>query len=631
MNSLKRAIVSVSVILGIGILFIPNLTFAATLEVVKKYPTNDPFYEEQWYLDKINIRQAWKYTTGSSKIVIAVIDSGVDIDHPDLKDNIWINQNEQKDGIDNDRNGYIDDINGWDFIKNSSNPRPKLSKNNVNTESLDHGTIVAGIIAAKGNNNLGISGISWHSKIMPLRVLDSQGNGDISDIVEAVYYAINNKADIINLSFAGTKNDPRLEEAIKRAKDKNIMVVAAAGNEGFMNIDNQFLAYQKEYINGVNITTGNVDNDKQIEIITAPAKSYYPTIKIFDSQGTLESFFYAYDENFRGGVNVATGDIDGDGIDEIITGAGFTGGPQVRIFDSRGSVKGQFFAYDKNSRNGVTVATGDIDGDGIDEIITGAGFNEKPIIKIFDAQGNLQGQFFAYAEHFRGGVNVATGDTNGDGIDEIITGAGVTGGPHVRIFNTKGVVQGQFFAYAEHFRGGVNVATGKIVSEEISEIITGSGENIAPYIRIKSLNSKKTAVNLNKFSIYPICYTSDAGNLIGISSSDVDNRRSIFSNYGERCVDFTAPGEFFFGLKNTMNDLQNEYYGGYWSGTSFSAPVATGTIALIKSMDKTLTTDEIIDILIDSSDKSKLKEGESMYGNINVGRAIKLIKEGRQL
>ena len=155
---------------------------------------------------------------------------------------------------------------------------------------------------------------------------------------------------------------------------------------------------------------------------------------------------------------MAAGDVDGDGIMEIITGAGFSGGPHVRIFDQNGNLQSQFFAYADTFRGGVNVAAGDVDGDGIMEIITGAGDTGGPQVRVFSNKGALKAQFFAYHESFRGGVQVASGDMYGDGAYEIITGAGNGGGPQVRVFSLKGNVRSQFFAYLDNFRGGVNVA-----------------------------------------------------------------------------------------------------------------------------------------------------------------------------
>jgi len=170
------------------------------------YLPNDTFYNEAWYLKKIRVSQAWDITRGGSDdIVIAVLDTGVDINHPDLKNNIWINKGEvPADGIDNDQDGYIDNYYGWDFVANLPDPSPKF--NGEFTEAaIHHGTLVAGLIAATGDNNEGVVGVAFKSKIMPLRVLDSQGNGSVEAVIRAVDFAINHRADIINLSFVGRK------------------------------------------------------------------------------------------------------------------------------------------------------------------------------------------------------------------------------------------------------------------------------------------------------------------------------------------------------------------------------------------------------------------------------------------
>ncbi|MCF7860256.1 hypothetical protein K9M09_01395 [Patescibacteria group bacterium] len=160
---------------------------------------------------------------------------------------------------------------------------------------------------------------------------------------------------------------------------------------------------------------------------------------------------------FKGSVSLAVGDINGDKLPEIVIGAGPGGGPQVRAFDFNGRPILNFFAYDKNFRGGVNVAVGDVNGDGKAEIITGAGPGGGPHVRYFNEKGGVLGGFFAYDENFRGGVNVAAGDINKDGKAEIITGAGPGGGPQVRYFNDKGVARGSFFAYDEHFRDGISV------------------------------------------------------------------------------------------------------------------------------------------------------------------------------
>ncbi len=604
---------------------------------------SDTYYGKQWYLEKIKAPEAWNEVRGEGNIVIAILDSGVQIDHPDLRDNIWRNADELPDnGIDDDKNGFIDDVNGWDFVNNTSDPSPKF-KEGFTEAGILHGTIVAGVAAASGNNAAGVAGVAWKAKIMALKVLGDAGEGNSNNVVKAIDYAIANGADVINLSFTGFGFSQSLDDAIKRAYDAGIIVVAAAGNEegdeggysldktpmypacndggnenrvigvaatdtidqkavfssfGFNCVDiaapglsfygtmvyapsrqadgRYFNKYYDGYWSGTSMATpiisaavalieeanpglnrsgvvktllGTADNinrlnprylnqlgkgrlnlyaavssakdalkKKAVRLLLAPYSGYPGIVKITGKNGKTEGEFKAYAGNFLGGADVASGDIDGDGNDEIITGAGAGGGPHVRVFDERGNLKGQFFAYGENFRGGVNVATCDIDGNGAAEIITGAGFGGGPQVRIFDGYGNVKGQFFAYNKNFRGGVYAVCGDVDGDGRVEIVTGTGKSGGPQVRIFNANGVAEGQFFAYDKNFRGGVRVALGDIdggAREKSLEIITAPGPSGGPHIRIfdNHANVKKQFFAYNK----------NFRGGVNVAAGDVDN------------------------------------------------------------------------------------------------------------
>jgi subtilase family protein len=218
-------------ILSISLFLIGSFCYAADLI------PNDPDFNKQWYLEHLNIPQIWSQQTGNSSVVVAVIDSGVEVSHPDLHDNIWINRNEiLGDNIDNDNNGYIDDFNGWDFLGDDNDPSPSYFKNCLRQqtcveEAIIHGTFVSGIISAVGNNHQGISGISWKTKIMPLRVLGPNGSGNTFDVIDAVNYAVDNGADIINLSFVGDAYDQAFELTLERAYNEGVLIIVAAGNE----------------------------------------------------------------------------------------------------------------------------------------------------------------------------------------------------------------------------------------------------------------------------------------------------------------------------------------------------------------------------------------------------------------
>jgi hypothetical protein len=224
----------------------------------------------------------------------------------------------------------------------------------------------------------------------------------------------------------------------------------------------QFFAYDQNLRSGVNVAVGKIIDNHSSEIITGVGPGIKPYIKVFDVDGNLIFEFLAYSENFLGGVKVSAGDVDGDGVDEIVTGAGNTGGPHVRIFDRFGRVKSDFFAYDKNFRGGVNIAVGDVDGDGIDEIVTSDGPGGQSEIKVFDMRGNIKNKFFAYENNFLGGAKVTMGDINNDNKDEIIIAPGVGGGSTIKIFTQKGEMLNSLNIWGEDFQEGINIAILKI-------------------------------------------------------------------------------------------------------------------------------------------------------------------------
>ena len=194
---------------------------------------NDPGFSTQWALNKIHASEAWDTTQGSPQIVIAVIDSGVDYYHPDLSSNIWTNMAELNgtENVDDDGNGYTDDIYGWDFAGTYKDDPNDDDQNPIDVDG--HGTHVAGIIAAVGNNGLGISGVCWKAKLMVLKVQANNSDRDMEtwDIIKAIDYAILNGARIVNCSFGGPDDSVEEKAAFGRLKEEGILTVCAAGNE----------------------------------------------------------------------------------------------------------------------------------------------------------------------------------------------------------------------------------------------------------------------------------------------------------------------------------------------------------------------------------------------------------------
>ena len=184
---------------------------------------DEPLFKEQWAFNAINLKNVWtKKIITDKRPVIAILDTGVDITHPDLDDNIWTNEREA-DGAedsDDDANGYKDDLHGWDFV----NQTARIGDWN------GHGTHVAGIAAAEGKNGQGITGANPDALIMPVTIMQSDGVGDVATIIKGIDYAAANGADVINMSFGGYAYSIAQEQALARAYSKAVLV-AAAGND----------------------------------------------------------------------------------------------------------------------------------------------------------------------------------------------------------------------------------------------------------------------------------------------------------------------------------------------------------------------------------------------------------------
>ncbi|MFW0837817.1 MAG: S8 family peptidase [Candidatus Komeilibacteria bacterium] len=622
-------------------LMLPNFVMAKS--------SNDPFLGEQYYLNQISAPSAWNYSTGSSDIVVAVIDTGVDIGHPDLYANIWKNNDEVPgDGLDNDHNGYIDDVYGWDFIHNESDPQPKLDA--LHSElGIEHGTIVAGIIGAMGNNDYGIAGINWQVSIMPLVALDGNGNGNLDDVSRAINYAVANGADIINLSLVGAETNSTLDLAISQAGKAGVLVLAAAGNEtiGANNADNSLdLTFHPRYpicsdglynnvlgVTAVNqldqkslfanygncvdmsapgerffgltvyqpalaewrdkfsghwsgtslatpvvagaaallkayrpslsaqeIITVLKDNSDPIEasnplypaklgagrlniaaslaavsqlvhyndsIVVAPQSDYQGIVDIYNKLGQLERRIVAWPE-WSGGINLAVGDLDGDGRPEIITAPAGQAKPQVKVLSWTGDLIKQWDVLNGDDPHGAKVAlmdnrilvwsdntaskvvelwsgegdkltswaahniildisASDYDKDNYTEILiltdrqlsayNQLGLLEKqwtvadadsmtangqyfyitatagqaPWVRQYDWQGKVQKQWLAYADNWRGGIQISAAN------NMLVTTPNQGGGPHLRWWTDDGQLAAQYFVLDNNLTGGVNV------------------------------------------------------------------------------------------------------------------------------------------------------------------------------
>lgn len=184
---------------------------------------HEPMYPLQWGLQAVKLPQLWAAdnNTDTDRKIIAILDTGVDIDHPDLAANIWTNPGENENGYDDDNNGFADDLHGWDFVNHTADIHDFNS----------HGTHCAGIAAAVGDNGIGMTGANPMAYIMPIAVLQSNGTGDVATIIQGINYAKNNGADVLSMSFGTYSYSIALEQALAQAY-QNCVLVAAAGNDG---------------------------------------------------------------------------------------------------------------------------------------------------------------------------------------------------------------------------------------------------------------------------------------------------------------------------------------------------------------------------------------------------------------
>ncbi|MGM0569075.1 MAG: S8 family peptidase, partial [Elusimicrobiota bacterium] len=224
----------------------PEMTLSSN-SLPPAYDNIQEIEDRQWGLARIRAPEAWEFETGEGEAVIAVIDTGIKLDHPDLVDNIWENPHEIENGEDTSDSGYIDDIHGWDFVNDDNDPNPLAS-----FES--HGSHVAGIAAASGSNNT--AGVALGNSIMSLRALDEIGRGTLDDIAEAIYYAADNGAHIINMSLGGSDSEI-MEIALNYAFDQGLVLIAAAGNE-----DSGMMLYPAGYENVIAVGATDIDDSR---------------------------------------------------------------------------------------------------------------------------------------------------------------------------------------------------------------------------------------------------------------------------------------------------------------------------------------------------------------------------------
>jgi len=246
-------------------------------------------------------------------------------------------------------------------------------------------------------------------------------------------------------------------------------------------VRNGFFVYEKQFRGGNVLVKKDINMDGRLETVVADKSK----ITIYDTNKNVITSFYPYGVTYQQGINFSINDFENDGFYEIVTGTMKGSGPLVKVFNYLGQPQGEGFnAYAPGYKGGVNVAVCDTNGNKQKEIVTGAGHMGGPQVRIFDKNGRiLSGGFFAYNEAFRGGVNVACGDIDANGIDEIVTGAGFGGSSHVRYFNSKfEPLSPGFWAFGKESRTGVRVVINDLDNDGAAEILAASPDTFTTAI-----------------------------------------------------------------------------------------------------------------------------------------------------
>ncbi len=222
---------------------------------------DDPLFSRQWGLVNdgsfslspaiadadIDMEEAWDIEQGKSSIIVAVLDSGFKLDHSEFNGRIWNNSGESSNGTDSDNNNYVDDVQGWDFVNQDNNP----------TDDHGHGTNVAGIIGSNGDNGSGYAGVDWNCKMMIGKILDQNNSGFYSWWIDAIYYAVDNGANVINMSVGGSGFSSGMETAVNYAYQNNVSIVVS-----MMNFDNDVPYYPAAYDNTIAVGSTNPNDNR---------------------------------------------------------------------------------------------------------------------------------------------------------------------------------------------------------------------------------------------------------------------------------------------------------------------------------------------------------------------------------
>lgn len=553
---------------------------------------DDPYYTEQWYLRKIQAPSAWEKVTGSTNIKVAILDTGVFWKHSDLVDNIWVNTKEVPgDGLDNDHNGYVDDANGWDFVDADNDPSPDFKDTNATKQGINHGTIVAGILGAMGNNQRGITGLNWRVSMMPLRVLNSQGNGSTATVERAIRYAIAQGADIINLSFVGPGYSDLLYRAITDAYNKGILVVAASGNDPtkVQDLDHDPLypvcfvgPHGENIILGVAASNGLDERASFSSVgttcidITSPGTGFFSTTGYDPASPDALREYYS---DGWSGTSVAAPLVSGvaalaKALDKNLTAQDLISlirKNSDNIYDKNPGLEGKMGQGRLNAYSVIQAVIEKMraDANGFlrkGSLILSAGVGDKPYVKVFDINGTElreMGKILVLPESFRAGIVASAGDFNGDGFPELITTPLARGGSQVRLWKSNGEALRSFFAFSKNADNGLRAAAVNFDGSANNLLIVGSQSGpstISVYTGAGTLSSQFPAFTN---AHYPLNVAVGDLDRDGIDEIVVAPRVGppvvrIFNAQGELIKEFTAFSHATSGLQLAIADTNND-------------------------------------------------------------------------